>query len=67
MLWREKKEGTSFEEMELYVRKQRNGPLVTLKYDFDLPCGKILIKQWRESVIIKINEYFYREVITRSK
>lgn len=41
MLWREKKSGASVEDLELYIRKQRNGPLATVVYDFDLPTGTI--------------------------
>jgi replicative DNA helicase len=41
MLWREKDSKVSVEEMELYIRKQRNGPLATVVYDFELPTGTI--------------------------
>ena len=40
MLWREKS-GGSVEEMELHVRKNRNGPLSMIPLTYNLPTGKI--------------------------
>lgn len=41
MLWREKNTSVNVEDMELYIRKQRNGPLSTVLYEFELPTGTI--------------------------
>lgn len=41
MLWREKDTSVNIEDMELYIRKQRNGPLSTVIYEFELPTGII--------------------------
>ncbi len=41
MLWREKASGTNQEALELHVRKQRNGPLDVVNFEFDLPVGRI--------------------------
>lgn len=41
MLWRKKDSSVNTEDMELYIRKQRNGPLSTILYEFELPTGVI--------------------------
>lgn len=44
MLWRQKNTSVTTEDMELYIRKQRNGPLAKVVYDFELPTGTITEK-----------------------
>lgn len=44
MLWRQKNTSVTTEDMELYIRKQRNGPLAKVLYDFELPTGNITEK-----------------------
>lgn len=41
MLWRNKDDAPTREVLELHVRKQRNGPLDTLFFDFNLHTGRI--------------------------
>lgn len=41
MLWRDKDDPATRDVLELHVRKQRNGPLDTLNFDFDLRTGRI--------------------------
>ena len=41
MLWREKNEGVHEETLELHIRKQRNGPLDWLRYNINLPTGRV--------------------------
>lgn len=40
-LWREKAPGVTRETLELFIRKQRNGPLDVVNFEFDLPVGRI--------------------------
>lgn len=44
LLWRKKDASVSTEDLELYIRKQRNGPLATVVYGFELPAGLITEK-----------------------
>lgn len=46
MLWREKDDSVSSEDLELYIRKQRNGPLGTVHLEFNLPTGIISDKPY---------------------
>jgi Replicative DNA helicase len=41
MLWRNKDDPLARNDLELHVRKQRNGPLDTLHFDFNLHTGRI--------------------------
>lgn len=44
MLWRDKDDPEKRETLELHVRKQRNGPLGMLEFNFNLPTGRITEK-----------------------
>lgn len=46
MLWREKDDKVFKEDLELYIRKQRNGPIAMELFEFDVSTGRI----WEKNV-----------------